>query len=78
MKDLAPETPIAQQRRDLRVASKAPEAILLPEKDRRRRANSAISGIRIVEKNGVARIERHAALFDVDFHIHGAPDARRS
>jgi hypothetical protein len=76
MQDLPAEPAVAQQCGDLGVASEAPEAIVLPEKDRGRGADHVVSGVRIVEERGIAGVEPDAPLRGVDIQGHGEAHCR--
>src|SRR5262245_6237768 len=69
MQDLAAEAPIAQQCRHIRMAGRAPIAILLPFEHRYGGAQLAIDGIGIIDEIPIARIETDASACSVDLHM---------
>ena len=60
MQDLPAEAAVAQERRDVGVGSKAPEAVILPEERGRSGADRGIGRIGIAEEGGIARVEADA------------------
>ena len=66
MQDLPAEALVAQERRDVSMGSKAPEAVILPEERGRSGADRGIGRIGIAEESGVARVEADAAPRGVD------------
>ncbi len=71
MQDLAAEALVAQQRRDVGVSRKAPEAVVLPEEDGRSGADRGVGRIGIVDEGGIARVEADAAARGVEGQGHG-------
>src|SRR6185437_2935350 len=76
--DRAAEAAVAQKRRNVGEAREAPEAVVLPEERRRGGADCGVGRIGIVEEFGVARVEAHAALCNVDSQGHFRCPNRRN
>ena len=70
MQDLPAEALVAQERRDVSMRCKAPEAVILPEERGRSGADRGISRIGIAEESGVARVQADAAPRGVDDQSH--------